>query len=71
MQDHLFTIWLTDKDWDGMPYLWEICIASVQVFNKKKVTIYTNHKLLDISSCNCPLIIFYNCIFFFILNQVY
>ena len=45
MQDHLFTIWLTDKDWDGMPYLWEICIASAQVFNKKKITIYTNHKL--------------------------
>lgn len=44
-KDHLFTIWLTDNDWDGMPYLWEICIASAQVFNKKKVTIYTNHKL--------------------------
>lgn len=43
--DHLFTIWLTDNDWDGMPYLWEICIASAQVFSGKKVTIYTNHKL--------------------------
>ena len=43
--DHIFTIWLTDKDWDGMPYLYELCIASMQVYSGKPVTIYTNHKL--------------------------
>lgn len=44
-RNHLFTIWLTDKDWDAMPFLWEICIASAQVQNRKPITIYTNHKL--------------------------
>lgn len=44
-KDHLFTVWLTDKDWDAMPYLNEICVASAQVANKKSITIYTNHKL--------------------------
>lgn len=43
--DHIFTIWLTDKDWAAMPFLDEICIASAQVVNKKPITIYTNHKL--------------------------
>ena len=38
----LFTIWLTDNDWDGMPYLYELCIASWQVMNpNRKITIYT------------------------------
>lgn len=45
MINHVFTIWLTDKDWDGMPLLNEICIASAQVYFNKPVTIYTNHKL--------------------------
>ena len=44
-RDHLFTIWLTKKDWDAMPFLEEICIASAQVVNNKPVTIYTNHEL--------------------------
>ena len=44
-RDHLFTIWLTKKDWDAMPFLEEICIASAQIVNKKPVTIYTNHEL--------------------------
>lgn len=44
-RDHLFTIWLTDNDWDAMPFLDEICIASAQVANNKPITIYTNHKL--------------------------
>lgn len=43
--DHIFTIWLTDNDWDAMPFLNEICIASAQISNKKPITIYTNHKL--------------------------
>ena len=42
----IFTIWLTDNDWDAMPFIYELCIASWQVFNpKKKIIIYTNHKL--------------------------
>lgn len=42
----IFTIWLTDKDWGAMPYLYEVCIASWQVMNpNRKVTIYTNHDL--------------------------
>lgn len=42
----IFTIWLTNKDWDAMPYLYEICIASWHSFNpNRKVIIYTNHKL--------------------------
>ena len=42
----LFTIWLTNNDWDGMPYLYELCIASWQVMNPdKKVVIYANHNL--------------------------
>lgn len=42
----LFTIWLTDNDWDGMPYLYELCIASWQVMNpNRKITIYTNNEL--------------------------
>ena len=45
MLNHLFTIWLTDKNWDGMPLLNEICIASAQVHNNVPVTIYTNNKL--------------------------
>lgn len=44
-RDHLFTIWLTKKDWDAMPFLEEICVASAQVANNKPITIYTNHKL--------------------------
>ena len=44
-RDHLFTIWLTKKDWDAMPFLEEICIASAQVVNNKPVTIYTNNEL--------------------------
>lgn len=43
--NHLFTIWLTKNDWDAMPYLQEICVASAQVMNKRPVTIYTNHEL--------------------------
>ena len=42
----IFTIWLTDNDWDAMPFLYELCIASWQVFNpNKKIIIYTNHEL--------------------------
>lgn len=42
----IFTIWLTDKDWDAMPYLYEICIASWKVFNPNRdIIIYSNHKL--------------------------
>ena len=42
----LFTIWLTDNDWDGMPYLYELCIASWQVMNpNRKIVIYANHNL--------------------------
>lgn len=44
-RDHLFTVWLTDNDWDAMPFLQEICVASAQVANNKPVTIYTNHEL--------------------------
>lgn len=44
-RDHLFTVWLTNNDWDAMPYLQEICVASAQVMNRKPVTIYTNHEL--------------------------
>ena len=46
MEVPIFTIWLTDNDWDAMPFLDEICIASWQIFNpNKKIIIYTNHKL--------------------------
>ena len=45
MLNNLFTIWLIDKDWDGMPLLNEICIASAQVYSNIPITIYTNHKL--------------------------
>jgi len=47
MQDiPLFTIWLTNNDWDGMPYLYELCIASWQIMNPgRKITIYTNNEL--------------------------
>lgn len=42
----LFTIWLTDKDWGAMPYIYELCIASWQVMNpNRKVVIYANHPL--------------------------
>lgn len=42
----IFTIWLTNKDWDAMPYLYELCIASWHVFNpEREVIIYTNHEL--------------------------
>lgn len=42
----LFTIWLTDKEWGAMPYMYELCIASWQVMNPtKKVVIYANHNL--------------------------
>lgn len=44
-KNHLFTIWLTNKDWDAMPFLEEICVASAQIANNRPVTIYTNHKL--------------------------
>ena len=44
--DKIFTIWLTDNDWDAMPFLYEICIASWYIFNPdKNIVIYTNHKL--------------------------
>lgn len=44
--DEIFTIWLTDKDWAAMPFVYELCIASWQVFNpNKKIVIYTNHEL--------------------------
>ena len=42
----IFTIWLSNNDWDAMPYLYEICIASWQVMNpNRKITIYTNNEL--------------------------
>ena len=42
----LFTIWLTDKEWGAMPYMYELCIASWQVMNpNRKVVIYANHNL--------------------------
>lgn len=42
----IFTIWLTDREWGAMPYLYEICIASWQVFNPdRKIIIYSNHNL--------------------------
>lgn len=42
----LFTIWLTDREWGAMPYLYELCIASWQVMNpKRKIVIYSNHNL--------------------------
>ena len=46
MKVPIFTIWFTDKDWDAMPFLYEICIASWHVFNPDtKIIIYTNHHL--------------------------
>lgn len=42
----LFTIWLTDREWGAMPYLYELCIASWQVMNpNRKIVIYANNKL--------------------------
>lgn len=42
----IFTIWITDREWGAMPYLYEICIASWQVMNpKRRIVIYTNHNL--------------------------
>lgn len=42
----LFTIWLTNKEWGAMPYMYELCIASWQVMNpNRKIVIYSNHNL--------------------------
>ena len=42
----IFTIWLTKNNWDAMPYIYELFIASWHIFNPNRdVIIYTNNEL--------------------------
>lgn len=43
----IFTIWLTNKhDWDAMPYIYELCIASWHIANPdREIIIYSDSEL--------------------------